>query len=54
MQKKVYDGKALTKEEVVASRGENEGFVGNDGADYNVTGTQHRCGNKQEHIWLYT
>jgi len=38
--KKVYDGKALTKEEVVASRGENEGFVGNDGADYNVTGTQ--------------
>ena len=38
--KKVYDGKALTKEEVVASRGKNEGFVGNDGADYNVTGTQ--------------
>lgn len=38
--KKVYDGKALTKEEVTASRGENEGFVGNDGADYNVTGTQ--------------
>ena len=38
--KKVYDGKALTKEEVTASRGENEGFVGNDGADYDVTGTQ--------------
>ena len=37
---KMYDGKALTKEEVVASRDENEGFVGNDGADYNVTGTQ--------------
>ena len=37
---KVYDGKALTKKEVTASKGENEGFVKNDGADYDVTGTQ--------------
>ena len=37
---KVYDGTALTKKEVTASKGENEGFVGNDGADYDVTGSQ--------------
>ena len=50
--KKVYDGKALTKEEVVASRGENEGFVGNDGATYNVTGSQTEVG-KSDNTFTY-
>ena len=37
----MYDGKALTKDEVTA-----EGFVGNDGATYNVTGSQSEVGKR--------
>ena len=37
---KVYDGNALTKKEVTASTGENEGFVKDEGATYDVTGSQ--------------
>ena len=37
---KVYDGNALTKKEVTASKGENEGFVDGEGAEFTVTGKQ--------------
>lgn len=42
--KKVYDGTPLTKDEVTASTGENEGFVKDQGATYNVTGSQTDVG----------
>lgn len=41
---KVYNGEALTKDEVTASTGENEGFVKDQGATYNVTGSQTDVG----------
>ena len=37
---KVYDGNALTKKEVTASKGENEGIVDGEGAEFTVTGKQ--------------
>lgn len=44
---KMYDGKALTKDKVTA-----EGFVGNDGATYNVTGSQSEVG-KSDNTFTY-
>ena len=41
---KVYNGEALTKDEVTASTGENEGFVKGQGAAYDVTGNQTDVG----------
>lgn len=41
---KVYNGTPLTKDEVTASTGENEGFVKDQGATYNVTGSQTDVG----------
>ena len=41
---KVYNGEALTKDEVTASTGENEGFVKGQGAAYDVTGSQTDVG----------
>ena len=41
---RVYNGEALTKNEVTASTGENEGFVEGQGATYNVTGSQTDVG----------
>mgnify|MGYP000553222679 CR=1 FL=1 len=43
----MYDGKALTKDEVTA-----EGFVGNDGATYNVTGSQLDAG-ESDNVFTY-
>ena len=41
---RVYNGEALTKNEVTASTGENEGFVEGQGATYDVTGSQTDVG----------
>ena len=41
---RVYNGEALTKNEVTASTGENEGFVKGQGATYDVTGSQTDVG----------
>ena len=41
---RVYNGEALTKNEVTASTGENEGFVEGEGAAYDVTGSQTDVG----------
>ncbi len=51
--KKVYDGKPLTKDEVTASTGENEGFVKDQGATYNVTGSQTDVG-ESDNAFEYT
>jgi len=45
---KTYDGTALTNDEVTAS-----GFVGNDGASYNVTGSQTLVGSS-DNTFTYT
>ena len=51
--KKVYDGTPLTKGEVTASTGENEGFVKDQGATYNVTGSQTDVG-ESDNAFEYT
>ena len=51
--KKVYDGTPLTKDEVTASTGENEGFVKDQGATYNVTGSQTDVG-ESDNAFEYT
>lgn len=51
--KKVYDGTPLTKDEVTASTGENEGFVKDQGATYNVTGSQTNVG-ESDNAFEYT
>ena len=50
---KVYDGTPLTKDEVTASTGENEGFVKDQGATYNVTGSQTDVG-ESDNAFEYT
>ena len=50
---KVYDGTALTKKEVTASTGENEGFVKGQGATYDVTGSQTDVG-ESKNTFTYT
>ena len=50
---RVYNGEALTKDEVTASTGENEGFVGNEGATYDVTGSQTEVG-ESKNTFSYT
>ena len=47
---KVYDGKPLTKNEVTAS---GDGFVGSEGATYDVTGTQTNVGSS-DNTFTYT
>ena len=44
---RVYNGEALTKNEVTASTGENEGFVKGQGATYDVTGSQTNAGSSK-------
>ena len=51
--KKVYDGTPLTKDEVTAGTGENEGFVKDQGATYNVTGSQTDVG-ESDNAFEYT
>ena len=51
--KKVYDGQPLTKKEVTAGTGENEGFVKDQGATYNVTGSQTDVG-ESDNAFEYT
>ena len=51
--KKVYDGTPLTKDEVTASTDENEGFVKDQGATYNVTGSQTDVG-ESDNAFEYT
>ena len=50
---RVYNGEALTKKEVTASTGENEGFVKGQGAAYNVTGSQTDVGTS-DNTFTYT
>ena len=50
---RVYNGEALTKNEVTASTGENEGFVEGQGAAYNVTGSQTDVGTS-DNTFTYT
>ena len=50
---RVYNGEALTKDEVTASTGENEGFVKDEGAEYNVTGSQTEVG-ESKNTFSYT
>ena len=50
---RVYNGEALTKKEVTASTGENEGFVKGQGAAYDVTGTQTDVGTS-DNTFTYT
>ena len=50
---KVYNGTPLTKDEVTASTGENEGFVKDQGATYNVTGSQTDVG-ESDNAFEYT
>ena len=50
---RVYNGEALTKNEVTASTGENEGFVKGQGATYDVTGSQTDVG-ESKNTFTYT
>ena len=50
---RVYNGEALTKNEVTASTGENEGFVEGQGATYDVTGSQTDVG-ESDNTFTYT
>ena len=50
---RVYNGEALTKKEVTASTGENEGFVKGQGAAYDVTGSQTNVG-ESKNTFSYT
>ena len=50
---RVYNGEALTKNEVTASTGENEGFVEGQGATYDVTGSQTDVGTS-DNTFTYT
>ena len=50
---KTYDGQPLTKKEVTASTGENEGFVKGQGAAYDVTGSQTDVG-ESDNTFTYT
>ena len=50
---RVYNGEALTKNEVTASTGENEGFVKGQGAAYDVTGSQTDVGTS-DNTFTYT
>ena len=50
---RVYNGEALTKNEVTASTGENEGFVKGEGATYDVTGSQTDVGTS-DNTFTYT